>query len=56
MDNQQIEINTPIGQNESIHNNKEEFDKNRNRIINQIYNVKETFSYGLKNIEEDFLK
>ncbi len=56
MDNQQIEINTPIGQNESIHNNKEEFDKNRNRIINQIYNVKQTFSYGLKNIEEDFLK
>ena len=56
MDNQEIEINTPIGQNESIHNNKEEFDKNRNRIINQIYNVKETFSYGLKNIEEDFLK
>lgn len=56
MEYQQIEINTPLVQNESIQNNKEEFEKNRNRIINQIYNVKQTFSCGLKNIEEDFLK
>ena len=42
-------------QNNSFPKDKEEFDKNRNRIVNQIYNVKQTFSYGLKNIEIHFL-
>ena len=42
-------------QNNSFPKDKEEFEKNRNRIVNQIYNVKQTFSYGLKNIEIHFL-
>ena len=33
---------------------KEEFHKNRERLFNQISNIKETFSLGLKNIEDEF--
>ena len=33
---------------------KEEFHKYRERLLNQITNVKETFSLGLKNIEDEF--
>ena len=52
MENQEIEtFSKPVDISKMT---KEEFHKYRERLLNQITNVKETFSLGLKNIEDEF--
>ena len=51
MEYQKIEFSTPI----DISNmTKDEFHKTCERLLNQIVNIKEVFSIGLKNIEDEF--
>ena len=46
----------PYNENNKSNFNKEEYNQNRDRYINQICNVKETFLSGMRKIEDDFSK
>lgn len=49
---------TPVAYNENNNSNfnKEEYNQNRDRYINQICNIKETYLSGIRKIEDDFAK
>ena len=51
MENQKEIFSKPV---EISKMTKQEFHKNRDRLLNQITNLKESFSLGLKNIEDEF--
>ena len=46
----------PYNENNKSNFNKEEYNQNRDRYINQICNVKETYLSGMRKIEDDFAK
>jgi hypothetical protein len=46
----------PYDENNKSNFNKEEYNQNRDRYINQICNVKETYLAGMRKIEDDFAK
>ena len=46
----------PYIEHNKSHFNKEEYNQNRDRYINQICNVKETYVSGMRKIEDDFAK
>ena len=54
MDQKQTPI--PYNENNRSNFNKEEYNQNRDRYINQICNVKETYLAGMRKIEDDFSK
>lgn len=54
MDQKQTPI--PYNENNKSNFNKEEYNQNRDRYINQICNVKETYLAGMRKIEDDFSK